>query len=87
MVRESVQRYKDKGLKPDYYVILRNNMMLLFWKETAFSVLLALIAECASVYYNYLVSDIIAFIKDENATEFTDGIKYIVIFVAFMAVG
>ena len=62
---ERVQWYKDRGEKPDYYIILRNSLMGLYWVDVLFATIYTLFSECGAVYYNYFIGDLIRFIKSD----------------------
>ena len=84
--KNAIKSYKDKGVKLDYYVILRNTLLKLYSWEIFFTFLMSLIAECSSVCYTYILGDMIKFLKDESLTDKTEGIKLIGIFVGLMFV-
>ena len=52
-MKAKVQWYKDRGQKPDYYIIVRNSLLRLYVWDIVFCSVLAVLAECSAVYYNY----------------------------------
>ena len=85
---EMVQKCKEKSQKPNYYIILRNSLLKLYWVDILLLSICTFVSESFAVYYNYMISDLITFIKsDEELTSenIWKGIRLIVTFLAFMA--
>lgn len=55
MIEKSVQNCKEKGNKPDYYIIMRNCLMKLLINEVMFVFIMSLTSECLSVFYSYWI--------------------------------
>lgn len=55
IMQQYVSDYEKKGLKPDYYIILRNSCFWAFLPETKFCVFHALVSESFAVFYSYFV--------------------------------
>ena len=55
IMQDYVDEYKKKGLKPDYYIILRNSCFWAFFSEIKFCVLHATLSESFAVFYSYFV--------------------------------
>ncbi len=76
----------DEGSKvenPDYYKIMRNSLVKLYFKDIAFTFMITIIAEFSAVYYTFLIGGLIRFIKADN-TSTSEGIKLIAVFIFFM---
>ena len=62
--------YKEK--KVEYYIVLRNVILKFFWADILYGAAMALICETLALSYNYIIKDLIYYIKfGENET--TEG--------------
>lgn len=48
---------------------MRNSLFRLYFKEIAINFSFMIISECFSAYYNYLVGDLISFLKYDSIEE------------------
>jgi len=87
MVNEDIAWYKEKGMKPDYYKILRNNSLMIFKWEYLFVVINNIICECATITSARVIGFLIGYIKAPKGTvEESDGYKLVALFVGLMLV-
>lgn len=55
MIKESVESEKKKGKEPNYYKIVRNNLVRLYLPDVIGNILLTIIAESFGVFYTYQI--------------------------------
>ena len=73
MIKESVAAEKNKGKTPDYYRIVRNNLVRLYLPDVIGNILLTIIGESFAVYYTYQIQELIKFIKEPVDTVDPEG--------------
>ena len=67
LIDQSVSYYKAKGIKPDYYKIMRNCLVKFLFKHIMWCWVCTLCSECLSVFYSYWIQFIIKFIREPAA--------------------
>ena len=72
-LKEGVEAYKRKGQKPNYFALTRNCIIKLYWPKFIFTICVCICSECMAITYNYMVGDLIKYIKDDNATTTAEG--------------
>lgn len=85
MLRKSIEAEKSQGKKPDYYIIIRNNIIWLYFPDFIANILLTIVGESFAVFYTYQVQELIKFIKEPIDTldpqgQTWRGVQIIIIF-------
>ena len=80
-MQRMVEKAKSKGEEPDYYIILRNSIVMQFIPDILFCVLHCFFAEGCAIFYSYYIGDMIRFIKDPDSPVY-EGAKLVGIFIS-----
>ena len=73
MIKRNVELEKAKGRQPDYYKIIRNNLVRLYFADLIANIILTIVGESCAVYYTYQVQELIRFIKEPVDTVDPEG--------------
>jgi len=90
LMQDKVDAYNKRGVKPDWYIILRNSLVQLYFKDALFSFIITILSEGCSVFYSFWIKDLIAFVKSEPTTleekdsETWQGLRLVSIFIGCM---
>ena len=76
--------YLKAGQSPDYYVILRNSLIQLYFPDIFICFCLTIVSEFLAVFYSYQIKDLINFIKDEADQDTWKGVRLIAVFFVCM---
>ena len=88
MINDRAHAFEKAGLKADYYLILRNSLVQLYFPDIFFCFIMTLFSECLAVFYSYQIKDLIGFIKLEEISDdhTSKGIRLVSIFIGSMLV-